>query len=178
MRSPGARRIIHTRVRSVSDSSVEPTQGFGFALSRSNSAAMSAGHFDFSLLTAALSSMVKAMANSSDAICPYIEHITADLKIEALLPGSTAKRAIVIGGSMSGLLAGLLLRRTGWRVDIYERVGSELSGRGAGIVAQQELIARLGALGLPTAGLGVEITTRKILDAAGRVTEEVACPQV
>jgi 2-polyprenyl-6-methoxyphenol hydroxylase-like FAD-dependent oxidoreductase len=95
-----------------------------------------------------------------------------------LLPGSSAKRAIVIGGSMSGLLAGLLLRRAGWDVDIYERVGSELSGRGAGIVAQQELIARLAALGLPTAGLGVEITTRKILDAAGRVTEEVECPQV
>ena len=49
---------------------------------------------------------------------------------------------------MSGLLSGLLLRRAGWDVDIYERVESELSGRGAGIVAQQELIARLRGLGL------------------------------
>ena len=33
---------------------------------------------------------------------------------------------MVVGGSMSGLLAGLLLRRAGWQVDIYERVESEL----------------------------------------------------
>ena len=79
---------------------------------------------------------------------------------------------------MSGLLSGLLLRRAGWRVDIYERVESELSGRGAGIVAQAELIARLRGLGLATEDLGVEITWRKILDAQGRLTHEYACPQV
>ena len=44
--------------------------------------------------------------------------------------------AVVIGGSMSGLFAGLQLRARGFAVDIYERVDSELSGRGAGIVAQ------------------------------------------
>jgi 2-polyprenyl-6-methoxyphenol hydroxylase-like FAD-dependent oxidoreductase len=33
------------------------------------------------------------------------------------------RRALVIGGSMSGLLAALMLRRRGWEVDIYERVG-------------------------------------------------------
>jgi 2-polyprenyl-6-methoxyphenol hydroxylase-like FAD-dependent oxidoreductase len=79
---------------------------------------------------------------------------------------------------MSGLLSGLLLRRSGWDVDIYERVESELSGRGAGIVAQQELIERLRGLGLATRDLGVEITTRKILDADGRLTSEISCPQV
>ncbi|MGH6727508.1 MAG: FAD binding domain-containing protein [Pseudolabrys sp.] len=87
-------------------------------------------------------------------------------------------KAIVIGGSMSGLLCGLMLRRAGWDVDIYERVESELSGRGAGIVAQGELIERLRRLGLKTAALGVAITTRKILDRQGRLTEEVHCPQV
>jgi 2-polyprenyl-6-methoxyphenol hydroxylase-like FAD-dependent oxidoreductase len=79
---------------------------------------------------------------------------------------------------MSGLLCGLMLRRAGWTVDIYERVESELSGRGAGIVAQQELIERLRELGLETSALGVHIATRKILDAQGRLTEEVRCPQV
>jgi 2-polyprenyl-6-methoxyphenol hydroxylase-like FAD-dependent oxidoreductase len=79
---------------------------------------------------------------------------------------------------MSGLLCGLMLRRAGWTVDIYERVESELSGRGAGIVAQHELIERLRELGLETSALGVHITTRKILDAQGRLTEEVRCPQV
>jgi 2-polyprenyl-6-methoxyphenol hydroxylase-like FAD-dependent oxidoreductase len=88
------------------------------------------------------------------------------------------RRAIVIGGSMSGLLSGLLLRRAGWAVDIYERVDSELSGRGAGIVAQAELIARLRGLGLATDALGVNITTRKILDAQGRLTQQIECPQV
>ena len=44
---------------------------------------------------------------------------------------------------MSGLLAGLLLRRAGWHVDIFERVEEELAGRGAGIVVQPDLIATL-----------------------------------
>jgi len=79
---------------------------------------------------------------------------------------------------MSGLLSALLLRRAGWDVDIYERVESELSGRGAGIVAQQELIERLRGLGLDTSALGVQITTRKIIDRQGRLTEEIECPQV
>ncbi len=79
---------------------------------------------------------------------------------------------------MSGLLSGHFLLRAGWDVDLFERVESELSGRGAGIVAQQELIDRLGSLGLPTDTLGVQITTRKILDAQGRVSIEIACPQV
>ncbi len=79
---------------------------------------------------------------------------------------------------MSGLLSALQLRRAGWNVDVYERVESELSGRGAGIVAQYELIDRLRALGLATDELGVRITTRKILDRQGHVTSECECPQV
>ncbi len=87
-------------------------------------------------------------------------------------------KAVIVGGSMSGLLSGLMLRRAGWSVDIYERVAGELSGRGAGIVAQSELIERLRRLGLATDALGVAITTRKILDRQGRLTEEIHCPQV
>jgi 2-polyprenyl-6-methoxyphenol hydroxylase-like FAD-dependent oxidoreductase len=94
------------------------------------------------------------------------------------LAGADKGRAVVIGGSMSGLLSGLVLRRAGWAVDVYERVESELSGRGAGIVAQYELIDRLRGLGLATDALGVHITTRKILDALGRLTQEYDCPQV
>ena len=90
----------------------------------------------------------------------------------------TNRRALVVGGSMSGLLTGLLLRRHGWQVDIFERVESELSGRGAGIVAQPELIETLRGLGLHAPDLGVEITTRKILDRDGRVVSELERPQV
>lgn len=75
-------------------------------------------------------------------------------------------------------MCALMLRRIGWTVNIYERVESELSGRGAGIVAQAELIQRLRALGLATYALGVAITTRKVLDAQGRFTLEYECPQV
>jgi 2-polyprenyl-6-methoxyphenol hydroxylase-like FAD-dependent oxidoreductase len=87
-------------------------------------------------------------------------------------------RAVIIGGSMSGLLSGLQLRAAGWDVDVYERVDSELSGRGAGIVAQPELIDRLRGLGLETRDLGVHIASRKILDAEGRLTNTLDCPQV
>jgi 2-polyprenyl-6-methoxyphenol hydroxylase-like FAD-dependent oxidoreductase len=90
-----------------------------------------------------------------------------------------AKRhALVVGGSMSGLLAALLLRRAGWEVDVFERVERELAGRGAGIVAQPDLIETVRRLGIDPADLGVEITTRKILDASGRVAAEFECPQV
>jgi 2-polyprenyl-6-methoxyphenol hydroxylase-like FAD-dependent oxidoreductase len=88
------------------------------------------------------------------------------------------RRALVIGGSMSGLLAAIMLARRGWDVHVFERVQGELAGRGAGIVAQAELIARLNGLGLETRDLGVAITTRKILDRSGRVAVACECPQI
>ncbi|MGC1779173.1 MAG: FAD binding domain-containing protein [Xanthobacteraceae bacterium] len=91
---------------------------------------------------------------------------------------SGKRRAIVIGGSMSGLLTGIMLGRRGWDVDIYERVEKELAGRGAGIVAQAELIARLDKLGLDTRELGVAMTRRRILDRSGRAAVTLECPQV
>ena len=88
------------------------------------------------------------------------------------------RRALIVGGSMSGLLAALLLRRAGGDVDVFERVESELAGRGAGIVAQPDLIETLRRLGIDATDFGVEITTRKILDTSGRVAGKFACPQV
>ncbi len=79
---------------------------------------------------------------------------------------------------MSGLLSALLLRRAGWDVDVYERLEGELSGRGAGIVAQPQLISRLRGIGLATGELGVYIAKRQIIDAQGRITREYDCPQV
>ena len=87
-------------------------------------------------------------------------------------------RAIVIGGSMSGLFAGLMLRAAGWQVDIYEKVEDELSGRGAGIVAQPEILAALEALGLETQDLGVAVDTRRLFDASGHRVLETDCPQM
>ena len=78
---------------------------------------------------------------------------------------------------MSGLFAGLMLRRQGFAVDIYERVESELAGRGAGIVAQPVVLQTLRGLGLSSANLGVEATTRRILDVAGHLICEHQRPQ-
>ncbi len=91
---------------------------------------------------------------------------------------ATPRRALIVGGSMSGLLAGMMLARRGWQVEVFERAGEELSGRGAGIVAQSELIARLTALGLDVEALGVKVTTRQLIDATGRIAATVTCPQV
>ena len=79
---------------------------------------------------------------------------------------------------MSGLLAALLLRRAGFEVEVFERVESELAGRGAGIVAQPDLIERLRQIGIDPADIGVAITTRKMLEASGRLACECVCPQV
>ncbi len=79
---------------------------------------------------------------------------------------------------MSGLLAAIMLHRRGWAVDVFERVESELAGRGAGIVAQPELIVRLSSLGLDVRDLGVEITRRQLLNHEGRVAGAITCPQV
>jgi 2-polyprenyl-6-methoxyphenol hydroxylase-like FAD-dependent oxidoreductase len=91
--------------------------------------------------------------------------------------GKAPRRVILIGGSMSGLFAGLQLRARGFAVEIFERVDSELAGRGAGIVAQPNVPRAMRALGIDTADLGVEMTTRKILDVDGRTVVEAHCPQ-
>ncbi len=52
-------------------------------------------------------------------------------------------RALVIGGSLGGLFAANLLLRAGWDVEVFERVGEALAGRGAGIVAHDELLHAL-----------------------------------
>jgi 2-polyprenyl-6-methoxyphenol hydroxylase-like FAD-dependent oxidoreductase len=91
---------------------------------------------------------------------------------------TTKRRALVIGGSMSGLLAAIMLSRRGWDVEVFERVEKELAGRGAGIVAQGELMARIKALGLETRDLGVVMSTRQILDQSGHVAVTFECPQV
>ena len=94
------------------------------------------------------------------------------------MAGGNDKRALVIGGSMSGLFAALSLRKAGWDAEIFERSDVELTGRGAGIVTHVELTDALAAVGIdPAADLGVELAGRKTLDRAGRVIGEHHCLQ-
>jgi 2-polyprenyl-6-methoxyphenol hydroxylase-like FAD-dependent oxidoreductase len=95
-----------------------------------------------------------------------------------LVSESTERRALVIGGSMSGLFTAILLARAGWRADICERAERELTGRGAGIVTHAPMRAVLAAAGCEPAGdLGVEVAGRRTLDRAGVVIGHHQCPQ-
>ena len=60
---------------------------------------------------------------------------------------------IVAGGSIAGLCAGIALRGVGCNVEIYERTLGTMTSRGAGIVAQPQLLRLVrdeGATELPT----------------------------
>jgi 2-polyprenyl-6-methoxyphenol hydroxylase-like FAD-dependent oxidoreductase len=91
---------------------------------------------------------------------------------------SRKRRAVIIGGSMSGLFAAAFLRRIGWDVDVYERSKVELVGRGAGITTHPELLEALRASGAGMENLGVEVEKRIALDGAGRVIAEKPLPQI
>jgi 2-polyprenyl-6-methoxyphenol hydroxylase-like FAD-dependent oxidoreductase len=89
------------------------------------------------------------------------------------------RRAVVIGGSMSGLFAALYLRRLGWRVDAFERSPAALVGRGAGIMTHPEMHRALAELGLDSSrDFGVPVERRLVLDRAGQVICERRCPQI
>jgi 2,6-dihydroxypyridine 3-monooxygenase len=49
-------------------------------------------------------------------------------------------RAIVVGGSIGGLTAALVLRDLGFVVEVFERSSKPLSGRGSGIVLQPDTV--------------------------------------
>ena len=90
-----------------------------------------------------------------------------------------ARRALVIGGSLGGLFAANLLARAGWEVELFERVGEALAGRGAGIVTHDELfdvIRRAGAVIDDTIGCATH--TRVTLDRSGRVIAEMPLAQI
>jgi 2-polyprenyl-6-methoxyphenol hydroxylase-like FAD-dependent oxidoreductase len=88
------------------------------------------------------------------------------------------RRAVIIGGSMSGLFSAAFLRQIGWDVDVYERSSVELVGRGAGITGHPELLQALEASGAGTKDLGIEVPKRIALDRDGRVTEERPLRQI
>jgi 2-polyprenyl-6-methoxyphenol hydroxylase-like FAD-dependent oxidoreductase len=91
---------------------------------------------------------------------------------------ASAGRALVIGGSMSGLLAALILARRGWDVQVFERVETELAGRGAGIVAQPQLRDAFHEIGIDsTVELGVPVEFRRSYDIDGALMGEIRSPQ-
>ena len=67
------------------------------------------------------------------------------------------RHAIIAGGSIGGLFAAAALLRACWTVDVFERTAVELSGRGAGIVTHDTLIAALRSVGADLTDLGVQV---------------------
>src|ERR1043166_1312490 len=97
------------------------------------------------------------------------------------MPGSrpsTNRRAIVIGGSMSGLFSAAVLCQGGWGCDGCGRSGVELVGRGAGITTHPELLDALEKSGAGTRDLGIEVPKRIAIDRQGRVTDERPLRQI
>jgi 2-polyprenyl-6-methoxyphenol hydroxylase-like FAD-dependent oxidoreductase len=88
------------------------------------------------------------------------------------------RRALIIGGSMSGLFTAAFLRQAGWDTDVYERSTVELVGRGAGITTHPELLEALEQSGAGLRNLGVEVEKRITLDRRGNVIAEKRLPQI
>ena len=86
--------------------------------------------------------------------------------------------ALIVGGSIGGLLAAAALRARGWSVEVFERSDVELAGRGAGIVTHPELIAALQAVGASVDDLGVQVSERVAFDLAGDRVAEMPYPQI
>ena len=91
----------------------------------------------------------------------------------------TARRALVIGGSVGGLFAAHLLRSIGWDVLVCERNRDDLAGRGAGIGTQDPLHEIMQRVGLrDDARMAVETRACASVDAAGRTVYEMELRRV
>jgi 2-polyprenyl-6-methoxyphenol hydroxylase-like FAD-dependent oxidoreductase len=90
---------------------------------------------------------------------------------------TAAPRALIIGGSLGGLLAAITLRRIGWRVDVFERSPQALHSRGGGIVLQPEVLHAFHFAGLRPGTLGVASGDRIFLDRSGAVAQRGHQPQ-
>ena len=82
----------------------------------------------------------------------------------------TARRALVIGGSLGGLLAAHLLRSTGWDAVVFERNDEELASRGVGLGTHPQLGAVLRRAGIAfDETMGIRVPKVICLDREGRI---------
>ena len=81
-------------------------------------------------------------------------------------------RAVVAGGSLGGLFAGLALREAGCDVRIFEKSAGEMKSRGAGIVVQPETAHYLDHYGTPTESVSTSCAMRQNLAPDGGVAQE------
>lgn len=90
---------------------------------------------------------------------------------------SARPHALIVGGSVGGLLAASLLRGVGWRATVFERVTGDLTGRGAGLGMSEELMQVFRRIGAPfDPSMGVVHECYAWLAADGRPAYEVRRP--
>jgi 2-polyprenyl-6-methoxyphenol hydroxylase-like FAD-dependent oxidoreductase len=78
------------------------------------------------------------------------------------------RRALIIGGSLGGLIAAHLLRSVGWDAVVFERNAEDLLSRGAGIGTHSHLIDILRRVGIAfDDSMGVKVSKVLCLDRAG-----------
>jgi 2-polyprenyl-6-methoxyphenol hydroxylase-like FAD-dependent oxidoreductase len=83
------------------------------------------------------------------------------------------RRALVIGGSLGGLIAAHLLRSTGWDATVFERNDEELASRGVGLGTHPPLIAILKRAGIDfDESMGLTPPRAVCLDKSGRIAIE------
>jgi 2-polyprenyl-6-methoxyphenol hydroxylase-like FAD-dependent oxidoreductase len=84
-----------------------------------------------------------------------------------------SNRALVIGGSLGGLIAAHLLRSTGWDVVVFERNGEALASRGVGLGTHPQLIGILKRAGIGfDESMGITPTRAVCLDNNGKIIVE------
>ncbi|MGB7109726.1 MAG: FAD-dependent monooxygenase, partial [Mycobacterium sp.] len=89
---------------------------------------------------------------------------------------SRVTRALVVGGSLGGLTAALVLRDQGWDVDVLERSAVPLQDRGAGIVLHPTTVRYLvERVGKAIGDIGVPASRLRYLGDDGSVADEQPC---
>src|ERR1700733_9806124 len=82
-------------------------------------------------------------------------------------------RALVIGGSLGGLMGAHLLRSAGWNATVFERNDEELASRGVGLGTHPQLIAILKRAGVDfDESMGITPPRAVCLDGSGKIVVE------
>jgi 2-polyprenyl-6-methoxyphenol hydroxylase-like FAD-dependent oxidoreductase len=83
------------------------------------------------------------------------------------------RRALVIGGSLGGLIMAHLLRGAGWNAIVFERNDEELASRGVGLGTHPQLIAILKRAGVDfDETMGITPSRAVCLDRSGKIAIE------
>ena len=88
------------------------------------------------------------------------------------------KKAIVIGGSLSGLFTANILKSIGWHIDVFERSPADLDSRGGGMVLQPNVVNVFKKVGAEINGsLGVSSKDRVVFAPNGDELQRDNAPQ-